>query len=443
MSTYNVIDPNIIFKRKLLLILFIILLVVTSFFVYYYHFLDTKTLRNNQMPVQTWFHRFKKSDADNVHSLIQTEDGYLVLGDTSPQDRNSYIKAFDMQGETLWEKVLQSNVNHTNPVALVLKETYLVSYQSSVGDTKGKSKEITGYSVTLDKVTHRVLDRKPQIFKTITPAKEGYITSGDHNKLFRYDNNGTLLWEKRYSRGDFFTGLYVGETTVRYKISKGKILKLFAVEDENFFVLGRMRKSGSNRGVPWLFKIDKNGTVLWEKVLKSAYAYPSDFSFAEDGGYLVLLSDSKHRQIHCQKYDKNGTLLWRKNYSHPKKSLSWHMAQTGDGDYILTGSTILQKSVRVMWLLKIDHKGKLLWQKKRTSDIGDVPTTMISTLDGGVLIGGHASKQGDYVKKMYKGHILNQFKQLEEGAWLLKLDKNAQSSDVLFEFETTQSWREI
>ena len=432
-------DPNITFKRKSFALAFVILVALPPLFIYYKNSSDTKTVNLNRPAAKTWFHRFNKSDADGVHSIVQTKKGYLVLGDTAPSDRNCFVKGMDFDAKELWNKVLQSNVNRTIPMGLELDTTYLVSYRSILGDKRQKASVITGFSVRIDKQTHRIVDRSPKVFKTITPSTKGYIASGEHNKLFSYDKDGLLLWEKSYSHGDFFTGVASG---VRYEISRGKILKVMAVEENNFFVLGRARLSGASRGSPWLFKLDSSGEVLWEKTLQNPYAYPSDAIFTKDGGYLVLLSDSNHHQIHLKKYDKNGTLLWSQSYRN-QKSLSWHMAQMGDGSYIVTGSTHQKKSVKIMWLLKIDQKGQLLWQKKRRSEIGDFPTAIISTLDGGVLIGGQTTKQGYRVKKMYKGHLLNQFKLLEEGAWLLKLDANGESSDEAFTFESTQEWKEI
>ena len=433
-------DPNITFKRKSFALAFVILVALPPLFIYYKNVSASRAVGERRPAVKTWFHRFKKSDADNVHSIVQTKNGYLVLGDTAPSDRNTFVKAFDFDGKVLWNKVLQNNINSTLPVGLELDTTYLVSYRSILNDERQKPNLITGFSIRIDKQTHRVIERSPQVFKTIAPSTQGYIASGDHNKLFSYDKGGTLLWERRYSRGEFFTGIFHG---VRYDISRGKILKVMIVEDNNFFVLGRVRPSGASRGVPWLFKVDSSGEVLWEKRVQNPYAYPSDAVFTKDGGYLLLLSDSRNRQIECQKYDKNGALLWDKRYTNQKKSLSWHMAQTGDGGYIMTGSTPQKEYAKTMWLLKIDKDGELLWQKKRSSEIGDFPSTIISTLDGGVLIGGKTTKQGYRVKKSFKGHIINQFKLLEEGAWLLKLDANGGISDETFSFKNTNEYKEI
>ena len=410
---------------------------------YYNSTLSVQKLHHKRAPVKTWFHRFKKSDADDVHSLLQTKEGYLILGDTSPSDRNSFIKAFDFDAKELWNKVFQSNINSTLPVGLELNSTYLISYRSILGDTRQKANVITGFNLTIDKQTHRVLDRSSQVFNSIAASKEGYLASGDHNRLFSYNKAGKLLWEKRYSRGDFFTGINTRYAIAKYKISRGQIKKVIGVEDDCFVVLGRVKAKGAKRASPWLFKVDRSGTLLWEKLFQNDYRYPSDLSLSKDGTYLVLFNDSRHRQIGCQKYNKEGALLWSKNYTNHKKSLLWNMAQTADGGHILTGSTPQKKYVKIMWLLKIDTEGKLLWQKKRHSTIGDFPSAIISTLDGGVLIGGKTTQQGNRVEKIYKGHVLKQFKLLEEGAWLLKLDSDGRGSDEHFTFEATQEWKEI
>ena len=440
-------DPNITFKRKSFALALVILVVLPPLFIYYKNSSDTKTVNLNRPALKTWFHRFKKSDANSIDNIVQTKNGYLVLGDTSPTDHNSFVKGLDLDGKELWNRVLQSNVNFTNPQCLELDTTYLVSYRTtSFGG-------VSGFNLRIDKQTLRIVDRSPEVFRTIAPSTKGYIASNDRNKMFSYDKEGLLLWEKTYRHGDFFTGLIssgvrlnipkdkiikvLKSGSVRYKTSRGRILKVIRVEENNFFVLGFARLSGALRGSPWFFKIDSSGVVLWEETLQNPNPYPNDAVLTKDGGYLVLLNEKIKKQIHFKKYDKNGVLLWTKIYRN-KRSGAWHMAQTGDGKYMVTGAT-----AATMWLLKIDQDAQLLWQKKRRSEIGDYPSTIISTLDGGVLIGGHAAKEGDRVEMISRGRVISKFIYLEEGAWLLKLDADGEGSDENFKLETAQEWKEI
>ena len=444
MLVHNFIDPNSTFKKKLALLLLFIIIALTLLFVYYYNNdVEAKKPHVDRPAMKTWFHRFNKSDADEVHSIVQTAQGYLVLGDTSPSDRNSFVKTLDFNAKELWSKVFASNINVTKPVGLELASSYLISYKSISTDTRLKPNIITGFNLHIDKITHRILDRSSQVFSSIAPSNEGYVVSGEHNRLFSYAQNGTILWEKTYSRGESFTGINTRYVIAKYEISRGKILKVIAVEKNNFLVLGQVRLEGGKRRSLWIFKVDSSGEVLWEKTFQNNSSYPSDLTFTSEGDYLVLSNDSRHHQIRCQKYNQNGTLLWSKDYSNRRKSLSWHMAQTGDGSTILTGSTNQKDYVKTIWLLKINKDGTLLWQKKHTSAIGDYPSTIIATLDGGVLLGGKTTKQGIRVEKIYKGHVLKQFKLLSEGAWLLKLDENGEGIHSPLNFETTQEWSEL
>ena len=442
MST-NVVDPNLLFKRKVALLLLIILFILPVVFVSYKGFLKSEQSRLGIPAVTTWFHRFKKSDADGINSLLLTDNGYLVLGDTSPSDRNSFVKELDFNGTPLWSKTLQSNINMTKTVGVVLNETYLISYISILNNTQTKPNVITGFSVKIDKQTHRTLDRSTQVFKSIAHTTQGYIGVGEHNKLFMYDENGDIIWEKRYREGFYFTGINTRYVIAKYEISRGKILKIVAAEDNNFILMGQVKLAEKAKPSPWMFKIDKSGKVLWHKELQNNFMYPSDIVYSKDQSYLFIFNDSRHRQVRCQKYSSSGILLWSKSYANNEKSLSWHVAQTGDGNYILTGASNQADQSKTMWLLKVDNTGELLWQRKRTSDIGDYPSTMIGTLDGGVLIGGKTTKQGFYVDKKYKEHVYKSFELLDEGSWLLKLSMSGISPDPSFTFTSTNAWHKI
>ena len=139
-----------------------------------------------------------------------------------------------------------------------------------------------------------------------------------------------------------------------------------------------------------MFKVNVNGTVLWNNTLGSVSGLQSS------DGYLVLLtyttesnSPTYTTSAILRKVDEQGNAAWSKTFSTGENLvtngvLGNSLMETSDGGYAVTGSWNSS-----LWFLKTDTNGNVLFNQ--TYSLGNGTQNyegqkIIQTKDGGYLI---------------------------------------------------------
>jgi hypothetical protein len=163
----------------------------------------------------------------------------------------------------------------------------------------------------------------------------------------------------------------------------------------------------------WIVKLDKEGTVLWQKTYGGEYAdLLRSMEQTKDGGYILggySNSSQSGEKVDANtgigdywivKIDDVGSIEWQKTYGGNGDNQLYVIHQTEDGGYITGGNsnsttplTSLGGSVRSgtdFWVLKLDENGAVLWTE--TYDYGkvDILTSLVENKDHTYLIGGYA-----------------------------------------------------
>ncbi len=153
------------------------------------------------------------------------------------------------------------------------------------------------------------------------------------------DTVGNIIWEKTYggSNGDWFA-------------------KILPTDNNTIYLLGSTASSDGDISYDpypgsrdiWVVKIDMLGNILWEKVIGGGMIDNVESgTLASDGGVVVF---------------------------------GW----TGSQD----GEVTVNYGMYDMWLVKLNSDGDIEWDKSFGTDDFDYGTAIISTSDGGFLIGG-------------------------------------------------------
>jgi uncharacterized delta-60 repeat protein len=137
-----------------------------------------------------------------------------------------------------------------------------------------------------------------------------------------------------------------------------------------------------------------------------------------DGGYIVAgetYSFGAHlRDIWVLKLDPRGAVVWQKTYSLVSDDYARSVQQTSDGGYVVAGFIAagltgpLSGGYFDAWVLKLDPSGAVVWQKTYGGSSYDWAWSIQQTSDGGYIVGGNTESFG-------AGDI---------DAWVLKLDSN-------------------
>ncbi len=230
--------------------------------------------------------------------------------------------------------------------------------------------------------------------------------------VIKIDGNGNKLWDKTYggSNEDGLTALVVasdgGFLLAGYSNSNKGGDKSEDLKDTDF--------SGDFTSNDfWVLKIDDNGNKLWDKtyggnggdILSATVAAP-------DGGYLLggysesgVSSDKSEGNVAnadfwAVKIDAAGQKQWDRTFGTESNDAINALLTTPDGGFLL-GGTSLDQVARV---IKVDASGKQVWNQtyNYTGDFQGL-NAMVAAPDGGYLLGGWAF-----------------------GFWLFKIDENGQ-----------------
>jgi flagellar hook-basal body complex protein FliE len=179
----------------------------------------------------------------------------------------------------------------------------------------------------------------------------------------------------------------------------------------------------------WIVKLDKEGTVLWQKTYGGDYAdLLRSMEQTKDGGYILggySNSPQSGEKVDANfgigdywivKIDGEGEIEWQKTYGGNEDDQLYAIQQTEDGGYVAGGNsnstgalTAVGGSVRNgtdYWIIKMDENGDLVWSE--TYDFGkvDILTSLVENKDHTYLVGGYSSPkatEGESTTSSWKG----------------------------------------
>ncbi len=353
-----------------------------------------------------WILLLGGSEDDVAQKIIETSDGgYAIVGYTSSTDGD--IKDKDVVVNDFWVTKIDAQGN------IIWSKTY-----GGSGDDKGQAIvetsdggfAVVGYSMSSD--------------------GDASNNEGFHdNWLLKLDAAGNLQWEKSYG----FAG-------------HDHAYDLLQTQDGGFFFVGFLDVTASGGlgsegkssnitahgvGEFWGTKVDANGNLEWRRYFGGsnndrAHAVAA----APDGGFVIAgFSESEDFDISNSKgsYDfwvvkvnAEGNKVWEQSFGGSQIDIAYAMTATPDNAYVIVGNTFSSdKQVKSnnggsdIWMIKINDKGELLWEKTiGGSDFDDARGVSI-TRNGGFLISGNSKSTTN--REEFFG---------ENDAWLIKTDAN-------------------
>ncbi len=153
--------------------------------------------------------------------------------------------------------------------------------------------------------------------------------------------------------------------------------------------------------------------ILWEKTYGGKHAdYLMDAQATADYGYILagsslsVKSGNKTQDNHGDldywvwKMKENGDLDWQKNVGGSGSDFLQSIALTNDGGFILGGTsnseigfdkTDASRGNDDFWIVKLDAKGNMEWQKTIGGSSQEKLQSIHQTRDGSYIIGGSSS----------------------------------------------------
>lgn len=185
----------------------------------------------------------------------------------------------------------------------------------------------------------------------------GYVAAGDDMLdiyVFKIDKNGGQVWERRF-RG----------------VGRAQVDDIAYAGDGGFVVLGFTETLQLTGGGTYLFKIDCDGNMIWEKILHPySFGRPSEVTASRDGGCVLVTSLLETAgddlfKIGIAQIDAEGNLTLKVG-SELLHSGFHNLVEAGDGGFVgAGGSKALEKgsSLYLPYLFRIDRDGVFVWEK--------------------------------------------------------------------------------
>ncbi|RZJ36572.1 MAG: T9SS type A sorting domain-containing protein [Flavobacterium sp.] len=212
----------------------------------------------------------------------------------------------------------------------------------------------------------------------------------------------------------------------------------FIIAGSSLSIKSGNKNDKNNGGLDYLlWKLDESGDAEWQKTFGgNGNDLLQSVKITRDGGFILAgTSDSKAggdktaesrggQDFWIIKLDANGGQQWQKTIGGNGQDEMSNICETPGGGFILGGSSTSTISGEKnencrgnldYWIVKLDPKGQIEWQKTYGGQFNDILKAVEPTADGGYIVGGYSNSpdSGDKTEKCFGAGDF----------WVLKLDK--------------------
>lgn len=172
--------------------------------------------------------------------------------------------------------------------------------------------------------------------------------------------------------------------------------------DNGFIIAGETTPSGSDFSDVYLIRTDETGDTLWTGRYGGDSAdVGKDIQPTSTGGFIIVgstrSSGAGYMDMFLVNIDSSGDTLWTKTYGGPDDDEGSAVLQTGDGGFIIIGTTSsFGAGSQDLYLVRTNAGGDTLWTRTYGGDSFDEGKSIRQTSDGGFIIGGSSSSLGSY-----------------------------------------------
>jgi len=226
-------------------------------------------------------------------------------------------------------------------------------------------------------------------------SDSGYIIAGNSNSfcytlnsdfwLLKLDSNGNVQWQKKYGKCENY-----GQDEVATSVKENP--------DGGYIIAGYTYSSGQGDQDIWILKIDAEGNVQWQKTYGGTNSdSPSSIKLTADGGYIVLGSTTSfgagNGDFWVLKLDDKGDVIWQKTYGDSSDEIATSIVVTSEGQYVIAGYAFMEGKKGELRILRLASDGTVIWEKGYGEWECD-RAHAIQTADGGFAVAGYTASYG-------------------------------------------------
>lgn len=289
-----------------------------------------------------WETREEETAFKTINRIIPYKDGYLVLGDLNRAGKGNgiYVAQYNDKGKRVDQWAIYEGKGNLDGKALTLsadgKAVLIAAQLNPQGEFKDQYGILYKYTLSGKRIwRHGYSPGSRSVFNNIQAADtNGYIVSGAlqiedgrmAGWLIRVDDNGAIMWQRNYARGDY-----------------SEFLSAASMPDDGLLLGGLSKPSGSKRTAAWVMKVDGAGSTVWQRYYAGAYNYAARDLFAyEDGRADVLVDAIQHSlfdraHVRLMTFSPRGYLMNVGEFSEGQGSHAFRLVKGPKGERVMAG----------------------------------------------------------------------------------------------------------
>jgi len=304
--------------------------------------IDAWVLRLDALGVIKWDKTIGGKKNDRASYVVVLPDGGIIVAGKSSDGKKSrsWVLRLDSEGRRVWKNDLPINVSH---------------------DVKGLAMVPGGGFII---ATEYVIRRR--IFGA---------------KIFRFDGQGKLLWQKTFAPTKKYPTLSPADIVALP--GGGYVVVGQALDIEPFY-----------QRVAFVIRLDAQGRLLWKKEFAGKKKHrASDIAALPDGGFII--AGRKDGKAQLFRLDAEGRMLWENTFGANGNDHALDVAALPNGKFVVAGTTNSKGAGSYdAWVLRFDDNGRLLGEKTFGGKKSDAAYSVVARPNGWLAIAGITESKG-------------------------------------------------